>query len=68
MPPTYTQRIAGRVGSLARLICQAAITAICDGTEHITKTSLEFIQLDHLRQGARALPHPPTGRTGMMQP
>jgi hypothetical protein len=44
------QRTAGRIGSLARLIRQAAITAICDGTERITKKTLEAIQLDHLAE------------------
>lgn len=44
------QRTAGRIGSLTRLIRQAAITAILDGTEHITKTSLEGIQIDHLAE------------------
>jgi hypothetical protein len=46
------QRTAGRIGSLARLIRQAAITAICDGTERITKKALEAIQLDHLAEEA----------------
>ncbi|WP_329595508.1 TniB family NTP-binding protein (plasmid) [Streptomyces sp. NBC_01362] len=44
------QRTAGRIGSLTRLIRQAAITAICDGTEKITKTLLDGIQLDHLAE------------------
>ncbi|MGW0886326.1 TniB family NTP-binding protein [Streptomyces sp. NPDC002671] len=47
------QRTAGRIGSLARLIRQAAITAICDGTERITKKMLESIQLDHLAEEHR---------------
>jgi TniB protein len=46
------QRTAGRIGSLARLIRQAAITAICDGTERITKKALDAIQLDHLAEEA----------------
>lgn len=46
------QRTAGRIGSLARLLRQAAITAICDGTERITKKTLEAIQLDHLAEEA----------------
>jgi hypothetical protein len=46
------QRTAGRIGSLPRLIRQAAITAICDGTERITKKTLEAIQLDHLAEEA----------------
>ncbi|MBT2448234.1 TniB family NTP-binding protein [Streptomyces sp. ISL-43] len=41
------QRTAGRIGSLTRLIRQAAITAIDDGTERITKTALDAIRLDH---------------------
>ncbi|WP_371749250.1 TniB family NTP-binding protein [Streptomyces sp. NBC_00280] len=48
--PYLHQRTAGRIGSLTRLIRQAAITAICDGTEHITKQSLEAIRLDHLAE------------------
>ncbi len=40
-------RTAGRIGALTRLIRQAAITAISDGTEKITKNSLEAITLDH---------------------
>ncbi|MEV2235395.1 TniB family NTP-binding protein [Streptomyces phaeochromogenes] len=44
------QRTAGRIGSLTRLIRQAAITSISDGTERITKKTLEAIQLDHLAE------------------
>ncbi|MFG2934077.1 hypothetical protein [Streptomyces achromogenes] len=44
------QRTAGRVGSLTRLIRQAAITAIHDGTERITKTAPDAAQLDHLAE------------------
>ncbi|MET9452897.1 DUF6817 domain-containing protein [Streptomyces cinerochromogenes] len=44
------QRTAGRIGSLTRLIRQAAITAISDGTERITKASLDAVQLDHLAE------------------
>jgi hypothetical protein len=46
LPP----RIGGRIGSLSRLIRQAAITAILDGTEKITKTSLDAITLGHLAE------------------
>ncbi|MFE9139345.1 TniB family NTP-binding protein [Streptomyces sp. NPDC007355] len=41
------QRTAGRIGSLTRLIRQAAITAIHNGTERITKQTLDSIRLDH---------------------
>ncbi|MFE9776494.1 ATP-binding protein [Streptomyces sp. NPDC005931] len=44
------QRTAGAIGSLTRLIRQAAITAIHDGTERITKTTLDAVQLDHLAE------------------
>ncbi|MEU6102752.1 ATP-binding protein [Streptomyces flaveolus] len=48
--PYLHQRTAGRIGSLTRLIRQAAITAICNGTERITKTALDAIRLDHLAE------------------
>ncbi|MGW2707336.1 ATP/GTP-binding protein [Streptomyces sp. NPDC001340] len=48
--PYLHQRTAGRIGSLTRLIRQAAITAICDGTERINKNSLGTIRLDHLAE------------------
>lgn len=44
------QRTAGRIGSLTRLLRQAAITAINDGTERITKKTLDAVQLDHLAE------------------
>ncbi|MGW5172710.1 TniB family NTP-binding protein, partial [Streptomyces nodosus] len=44
------QRTAGRIGSLTRLIRQTAINAITDGTERVTKTALEAVQLDHLAE------------------
>ncbi|MEU8718261.1 TniB family NTP-binding protein [Streptomyces sp. NPDC048663] len=48
--PYLHQRTAGRIGSLTRLIRQAAITAICDGTERVTKSALDAVQLDHLAE------------------
>ncbi|MFD3456999.1 TniB family NTP-binding protein, partial [Streptomyces sp. NPDC058691] len=48
--PYLHQRTAGRIGSLTRLIRQAAIHAITDGTEKITKETLEAIRLDHLAE------------------
>lgn len=48
--PYLHQRTAGRIGSLTRLIRQAAITAICDGTERITKAALDAVRLDHLAE------------------
>ncbi|MGW6063179.1 hypothetical protein [Streptomyces sp. NPDC055189] len=52
------QRTAGRIGSLTRLIRQAAITSILDGTERITKTCLDTIRLDHQAETQ----HTPRGR------
>ncbi|MFJ3763052.1 TniB family NTP-binding protein [Streptomyces sp. NPDC090080] len=48
--PYLHERTAGRIGSLARLIRQAAITALLDGTERITKATLDAIRLDHLAE------------------
>nr|WP_229864853.1 ATP/GTP-binding protein [Streptomyces spinoverrucosus] len=50
LSPYLHERTAGRIGSLARLIRQAAITALIDGTERITKTTLEAVRLDHLAE------------------
>ena len=51
-------RTGGRIGSLSRLIRQAAITTILDGTERITRTVLENIDLDHLaEEHYRPRPH-----------
>ncbi|MEU3221445.1 ATP/GTP-binding protein [Streptomyces sp. NPDC006971] len=44
------QRTAGRIGSLPRLIRQAAVTASSDGRQRITKTSLDTIRLGHLAE------------------
>ncbi|MFG2042208.1 TniB family NTP-binding protein [Dactylosporangium sp. NPDC048998] len=41
------QRTGGMIGSLSHLIRGAAIEAILDGTEKITKTVLEGVELDH---------------------
>ncbi|MFC9753747.1 hypothetical protein [Streptomyces sp. NPDC056921] len=43
------QRTAG-IGSQTQLIRQAAITAILDGTERITKASLDQVRLGHLAE------------------
>nr|WP_275413806.1 ATP-binding protein [Streptomyces rubrogriseus] len=50
LAPYLHERTAGRIGSLARLIRQAAITALTDGTERIAKTTLDAIRLDHLAE------------------
>ncbi|PBC80212.1 MULTISPECIES: AAA family ATPase [unclassified Streptomyces] len=48
--PYLHARTAGRIGSLARLVKQAAITALIDGTERITKTTLDAVRVDHLSE------------------
>lgn len=58
LAPYLHQRTAGRIGSLARLIRQAALTAVLDGTERITKTTLDAIRLDHLAE-QHYRPRPP---------
>lgn len=50
LAPYLHERTGGRIGSLARLIRQAAITALIDGTERITKATLDAIRLDHLAE------------------
>ena len=51
------QRTAGRIGSLNRLIREAALTAILDGTERITRTTLDSVRLDHQAE-THPTPHP----------
>ena len=41
------QRTGGMIGSLSHLVRGAAIEAILDGSEAITKTTLEAVRLDH---------------------
>ncbi|MFD7678473.1 TniB family NTP-binding protein [Streptomyces sp. NPDC060187] len=59
LTPYLHQRTAGTIGSLSRLIRQAAITAISNSTERITKTSLDTIRLDHQAEQHHR-PHTPT--------
>ncbi|WP_371476395.1 TniB family NTP-binding protein [Kitasatospora sp. NBC_00315] len=50
LAPYLHQRTAGRIGSLSRLLRRAAITAILDGSEKITRSALDAIALDHLAE------------------
>jgi hypothetical protein len=56
------QRTSGMIGSLLRLIRSAALQAVLDGTEQVTRASLEAIDLDIAAEAAtprRTLqPHP----------
>ena len=48
------QRTGGMIGSLSHLVRAAALVAILDGTEQITRTLLDGIPVDHAAQsGAR---------------
>ncbi|MEV7595664.1 hypothetical protein AB0O42_35935, partial [Streptomyces sp. NPDC089922] len=64
LAPYLHQRTAGRIGSLSRLLRRAAITAILDGTEKITRTAMDTITLDHLAEQhyrPRTVARKPTG-------
>lgn len=50
------QRSGGRIGSLSALVREAAIAAILDGTEKITKQLLDDIDLDELAEQAARPP------------
>ncbi|MDO0934210.1 hypothetical protein QQY66_21875 [Streptomyces sp. DG2A-72] len=52
------QRTGGMIGSLSHLIRAAAISAILDGSEHITKTSLRAVRIDHNSE-SEGPPEPP---------
>jgi hypothetical protein len=47
------KRTGGMIGSLSHLIRAAAITAILDGTEAITRDILDGVPLDHAAQSTR---------------
>jgi hypothetical protein len=55
------QRTGGMIGSLSHLIRGAAIEAILNGTEKITKCLLDTVELDHAAQ--HATPEHPAKRT-----
>ncbi|MCW8384534.1 TniB family NTP-binding protein [Streptomyces justiciae] len=59
-------RTGGKIGSLSRLIRQAALTALLDGSERITKALLDTIRLDHLAEEHYRPRTPPSAprRTG----
>jgi len=51
------RRTAGMIGSLSHLVRGAAIDAILDGTEHLTRAHLDRVRLDHAAE-AYAATHP----------
>jgi hypothetical protein len=57
------ERTGGMIGSLSHLIREAAIEAIFDGSERITKPGLDSVILDHAAEhprtsNSRATPRP----------
>ncbi|MFD9592041.1 TniB family NTP-binding protein [Kitasatospora sp. NPDC059973] len=58
LAPYLHERTAGRIGSLSRLLRRAAITAILDGREKITRAGLDAIALDHLAEEHYRPRHP----------
>ncbi len=56
------QRTGGMIGSLSYLIRGAAIEAILDGSEKITRTLLDAVDLDHAAQARSAPPRPAAAR------
>ena len=52
------QRTAGMIGSLLRLIRSAAIQAILDGSEYITRNTLDVIDVDLAAETTRRTGHP----------
>jgi hypothetical protein len=53
------QRTGGMIGSLSHLIRDAAIEAIFDGSERITKPALDRVILDHAAEHPRTSTKPP---------
>lgn len=58
---TSTARTHGMIGSLSHLVRGAAIDAILDNTEKITKAHLTAIQLDHATETTPVGQNGPTG-------
>ncbi|MEW2530857.1 ATP-binding protein [Streptomyces sp. NPDC047071] len=60
LAPHLHVRTAGRTGSLACLVKQAALATLLDGAERITRVTLEAVRLDHLAE-QHYRPRVPTG-------
>jgi hypothetical protein len=57
------RRSGGMIGSLSQLVRGAAILAIEDGSEHISKKLLERVPVDYAAQRAGAASRPPHRRS-----
>ncbi|WP_449061542.1 TniB family NTP-binding protein [Planomonospora algeriensis] len=53
LAPYLYQRTSGMIGSLSHLIREAAIEAILNGSEKLTKPLLEHVTLDHAAETSR---------------
>lgn len=56
-------RTSGMIGSLSHLIRDAAIEAIFDSTERITRNTLDNVILDHAAEHPRIKTPPPVTRS-----
>jgi hypothetical protein len=56
LTPYLHRRTNGMIGSLSHLVRGAAIDAIVDGTEKITRKSLESVDLDHAAETRKPKP------------
>jgi hypothetical protein len=54
------QRTSGMIGSLSQLLRGAAILAIEDGTEQITRELLDIVPVDYAAERANVVPRPRT--------
>jgi Bacterial TniB protein len=62
------QRTGGMIGSLSHLIRGAAIEAVLDGSEQITKATLDTVELDHAAEQPRHRPRRGTRRATAASP
>ncbi|MEQ4725095.1 hypothetical protein [Nonomuraea sp. B19D2] len=61
LPDYLHRRTSGMIGSLSHLIRGAAIDAILDGSEKMTRAHLDAIRLDHAAEARPADAHRETG-------
>ncbi|GGT40711.1 TniB family NTP-binding protein [Nonomuraea spiralis] len=63
LSPYLHERTSGMIGSLSHLIREAALDAILNGTEKITRASLASVDIDQAAEGCRPVARrPPRGK------
>jgi hypothetical protein len=62
------QRTGGMIGSLSHLVRGAAIEAILGGSEEVTKSLLDSVELDHAAEASHVRHVPRRGWAGMSNP